>query len=369
MILIITFFIVFLSAEYTLLNNKGQKLLCTLLGLLLTTIAALRSEDTGYDYQQYLSLITLITSYPDFLSALDLTSRIEPLFVSSSYAIANIIGLSNLYIIILYSILGIMIKVISFKKLSPLPVVSLLLYFQSQYFYSDFAQIRQSVAMSFFLLAVYFILNKKNKLSILCVIIAICSHYSAIVCLGIYPLAFLFNLTRKKIAFYSLFVFLLLSIIFSFLDLKLSSYLAQIIPIDIITKKIEGYSETEYAQPISFGISDITRILTCLLIYCFILKTKYNHDLMLSIFYISGCIIFFLLKNDGILASRITSYFKILDCIILAKVIYNYLPYRKNIIFAIKFMLISLILFTYSTSSFYKNVINTPEIYNFKVIN
>lgn len=367
MILVSIFILILFCSEYTLLSQRGQKTLCITLSILLTIIAGFRSVDTGFDYQQYISLITFIEGSSDILDLISNSLRLEPIFLISSYTITNILYLDIIFVFILYSIMGVFLKAIIFNKLSPLPVVSLLLYFQSQYFYSDFAQIRQSVAMSFFLFSIYFLWQKRNIPSVIFLILAAISHYSAIFCFITYPLIYIFNRVNKKTLLSSLFILLLLSIVFSFLQLKLSSFLSQIIPIELLSNKIDSYSKSEYSNAIDFGISDVIRIITCALIYIFIIQKNKKEMFFLSYLYIIGCIVFFLLKNDGILASRITSYFKILDCIILPQIIFEILLNKKTRKFLQNFLIIAILMSIYSITSFYKNVIMTPEMYNYEM--
>ncbi|MEI9533249.1 EpsG family protein [Moellerella wisconsensis] len=367
MILISIFIIILFCAEYTLLSQKGQRNLCFFLSLIITTIAGIRSVDTGFDYQQYISFINHIENENNIISLLENNFKLEPLFLLSSYTITNIFSLNLIFIFILYSIAGVLLKAIAFNKLSPLPVISLLLYFQSQYFYSDFAQIRQSMAISFYLFSIYYLDNKRYTISFLFITLAILSHYSAAICLIMYPLKYIFERIRQTPLLFFLFSLLITSIIFSFLELKLSLFLSQVIPFELFSDKITDYSKSEYSDAIEFGISDIIRMATCILIYLVIIKKNKKSCLFISYIYIVGCIIFFFLKNDGILSSRATSYFKILDCIILAEVIFQILLYKKTKIFLRNFFIISILITIYSIASFYKNVVIVPEIYNYEV--
>nr|ELR5201013.1 EpsG family protein [Providencia rettgeri] len=337
------------------------------MALLLTFIAGFRSIDTGFDYQQYVSFITFIESSNNIFDLMTNNLRFEPIFLLSSYTITKILSFEFVFVFLFYSIMGVFFKAIAFNKLSPLPVISLLLYFQAQYFYGDFAQIRQSVAMTFFLFSVYYLWKKRHFPSIIFLLLASFSHYSAVFCFIIYPLSFIFTKTRKKTLLSSLFILLLLSIVFSFIQLKTSSFLSQIVPFELLSSKIVSYSKSEYSDAIDFGISDIIRITTCILIYFIIIKKDKKDIFIFSYLYIVGCIIFFLLKNDGILASRITSYFKILDCIILPQIIYEILLNKKIKKFMLNFVIITTLLSIYSITSFYKNVIITPEIYNYEM--
>ncbi|MBI6298133.1 EpsG family protein, partial [Proteus mirabilis] len=164
--------------------------------------------------------------------------------------------------------------------------------------------------------------------------------------------------------FYFLLLALIISVLYSFINIKLSFYLSHIIPIEVISNKLTNYANSDYAVPLGFSISDLTRIITCILIYTLILPKNKNKNLILlfSWLYILGCILYFILKSEGIFASRLTSYYKILDCFIIPYITYvliNKTKGKENKILI--FLMVSILIFIYSFLSIYKNVLTIDE--------
>lgn len=354
MLYIIFVFFLLITILSIFINNKFRPL-CLFIGLILTLLAGFRSSSTGDDYLQYLMYIKHIDNEANIYYAVINNIYLEPFFTSLSYFITQFLNLSYIYVFLCFSILGIMLKTLAFNKYSLIPLLSLLLYFQSLYFTGDLAQIRQSVALSFFIFSCFSLNNGFVKRSYIYMIIAFLFHYSAIIGFFIFPLKIIYdryntvNLMRLSlIVIFSLFIF-------SFLKMKMSTFLGVVIPFDFISSRIISYSTSEFSKAIAFGVSDIIRLMTCTLIYLFLCRGE-GKNKYIYICYMFGCILYFFLKNDGILASRATMYFKVLDCFILADLVYNVIRIngrQKYLAIALSFLFVVF----YASASFFKNTI------------
>ncbi|EMH2040966.1 EpsG family protein [Proteus mirabilis] len=364
MLYISFYFLIFISSLYNIITRKTNGFFCYLIAILLTLLAGLRSSDVGFDYQQYISIIKHISLSPSILDSIIVNIRYEPLFVLISYFFSLLSSQNFIFIFIIFSFLGVFCKVILFKKYSYIPFLSLLLYFISFYFSGDLAQIRQSVAITFFLISIIYLEKNKIFISFVFIIISILFHYSSLINLLTFSLYFLYKKLTINSNFYFLLLALIISVLYSFINIKLSFYLSHIIPIEVISNKLTNYANSDYAVPLGFSISDLTRIITCILIYTLILPKNKNKNLILlfSWLYILGCILYFILKSEGIFASRLTSYYKILDCFIIPYITYvliNKTKGKENKILI--FLMVSILIFIYSFLSIYKNVLTIDE--------
>lgn len=364
MLFILLYFSIFSLAIYNITSRRITNITCYLFAILLTLISGLRSSSVGFDYDQYVAIIKHISLSTDIINSVTNNIRYEPLFVFISYSLSLLNSQNFILLFLIFSFFGVFYKIILFKRYSYIPLLSLLLYFISFFFNSDLAQIRQSVAITFFLISIIYLEKDKKTLSLVFIIISILFHYSSLINILVFILYFIYKNITIKSNFYFLFFILIISILYSLIDIKLSSYISQLMPFDVISKKITSYANSEYAMSIGFGISDIIRIITCLLIYTLIIPKKKNRDriLFFSFLYIFGCILYFILKNEGILASRLTSYYKVLDCFIIPYIIYlsiNKFKQKENK--NILYIIIVIIIFIYSFLSMYKNVLTINE--------
>jgi len=150
------------------------------------------------DYSNYFNQIYFTFNNPIFHFG-----PLEPTFYVISYLSKLFFGSSVLFIFFVYSVIGIGIKFLSFRKLSNFPFISVLIYFLSYFWLQDFTQFRAGAASAFFLFSIPDILNRNFLKFFLKIIIAFLFHYSAIIYL---PLYFIYN---KKLSLIYYFIPLL----------------------------------------------------------------------------------------------------------------------------------------------------------------
>ena len=152
-------------------NKKGY----FLASLILTFVAAFRF-DVGWDYQTYYEAIDEL-----FLPTL---LRFEPL--SLVIALPAILTGNPFLFFILSSFIIYPLAFWSFKKISPYPSLSLIIYLGLFYLISC-SIVRQAIAVSICLFAFRYVLSRSFFKYVLCISLAILFHYSAAVTLVIYP--------------------------------------------------------------------------------------------------------------------------------------------------------------------------------------
>lgn len=339
------------------ISRKLDVILCIVFSIFIILIAGLRDQTVGFDYTQYLAYIEYLDSI--------FNKSVEPSFYLLKMVLIDEMALSTISIFLVYAFLGVGLKSYSFIKFSITPTVSLLLYFQSIYFDADLAQIRQSVALGFGMLAICYLSYGYFKPVVLC-LLAIFFHYSALILLLIFPIKlYIKNKTESNIKL-TLSLMLLFSFSSSVLGINLVLFFAELIPIDFIKVRVIGYLYSSFGLGLSWGISDLIRIITCIGILT-LLPVK-NDKSIIYVCYIVGVILFFLFKSNGIIASRLTSYYKILDCIIIVDLLCCFY-YRSKYGMSKKIVSIFSILFIviYSSVVTIKNISSTPKYSHYEV--
>ncbi|WP_051220136.1 EpsG family protein [Prevotella sp. AGR2160] len=136
-------------------------------------------------------------------------------------------------IFLFYAILGVSLKFIAFRKLSPIIFLPVLFYLSNYYLLHDLTQIRAAVASGFFLFSIYY-LDRDKKIAFLLILCALFFHYSSA---ALIPLLVLKNSNiegRKRYLWASI---IPIGYILYFLHLNLLSF----IPIPYLANKIEAY--------------------------------------------------------------------------------------------------------------------------------
>ena len=101
---------------------------------------------------------------------------IDPSFILISKLIPNFSIL-----LLIYSLGGVLLKVVAAVKLSPFPFVSILVYFSHYFFLQEMTQIRAGLATGFLLWVIYYIVNQEKIKAFLILLLAIFFHSSAII--------------------------------------------------------------------------------------------------------------------------------------------------------------------------------------------
>jgi len=172
-ILIIILLISFSFLEILLDGDKNPKIrflnffLCFLPILLIVIF-----RSTGFDFNAYYSAFE--TLHASGIKDLTGDIQFEPGFI-----FLNVISPSFLFLIVLIGSFSLILKYVLINKLSPYPIVSLLILFFSYVLIFEMGQIRQALAMGILLYALLFYKEKKKIL--LLIVIAALFHYSSLI--------------------------------------------------------------------------------------------------------------------------------------------------------------------------------------------
>lgn len=183
----IKFFIVLLILYFVLKYIPGEKgnifryyFLCICLFLL----SAFRGETVGGDLEHYIPHFEEISTTNSFKEIFFLyTSNFEPGYTLLLKFI-SIISPANRFYLIVTSAISLIGPFIFIKRYSPWPCFSLFIYMLLGFYTNTFNNVRQSMAISIYLISLSFIIEEKNKKFALMCLCASSIHFSAIICLS-----------------------------------------------------------------------------------------------------------------------------------------------------------------------------------------
>ncbi|MBQ4776526.1 EpsG family protein [Pectobacterium versatile] len=280
------------------------------IGTILILCAGLRPVGLDRDSSNYIQILHISLKDADFFDK-------EPGFWFLN-------ELNNLFfngdvnhLFIMFSVLGVSLKLLAIRKLSLNPVLSVFLYITLYFILHEMTQMRVGVASGLFLLGLYDLCNDNKKSFFLKISIATLFHYSAI--LGFLVLFF----DKKKInkIFYTLIPLfsVLVSAIFDTSSfVRMTSY---ILP-GFIQYKLELYSnllkEGEYSDINIFNFYYIS-LLFFYLFFVFISdKTKSSLDILLIKIFGAMMFSFYAFTFLPVVAFRVSEFLGIVIIILMA---------------------------------------------------
>ena len=251
------------------------------LASLLTLCAAFRPEGVDKDYMSYLGYYANPNSSMAVLA--------EPTF-KLICSIARFFGYP-LLVFVIYALLAVPLKFYSIVRLTPLWYMSILVWFTHLYIVQDLTQIRVAVASAIYLFSLPFLIDGRKWRYLLCIVVAILFHYSALFLL---PILVFGNKPMVRWKWMLLYILPLLFYFTSIISIELLYY----IPIPFIQKKIVVYEEMiKYSDMFSelnkFNIMALFRLFAyyMLLWKCNVIAKVYpNMSIVLKIMCYSICV-------------------------------------------------------------------------------
>lgn len=300
-------------------GKKASNQIGYFLCLLLIAIAAFRPSNIDRDYANYVALFNNIEQTGG--SAVELSLRLISQVIK--WFSNNVV-----FLFLVYAILGVGLKYVAIKKISEYWILSLLIYFGYFYICFDMTQIREGVAMSFFLLSIPDIQERKFKPFLIKFLVAFFFHYSAIVMLPVF-----FIVRPKHQSFLPYFILLFISIILLPVNINYMAIIQSIIPIGGIQTKLNFYNQLSeqgiFTQKNIFSVARIMRIAVMIFLAVYIRTVeRYNrYARTLLQIYIFSLFVFFLLANlPPVFSYRLGEFLGIVEIITFPLVAYAIKP-------------------------------------------
>lgn len=330
--LLFFFSILLLFVVFQTKNVLINKVIFFCLILSLIILAGFRDSTVDRDYHVYLFYWQL--------RQVD----VEISFVILKNFLKNYLNLPFATLLITYAILGVTTKLIGIKRISPFFYLSCLVYFSHYYLLHELTQIRAGVATGFFLIALYYLYERKAEYFIFFVICAGFFHYSAFIAL---PLWFI-RKDSKNIYIYTLLI--PIGYILHFIGGNVFSH----IPIPYIQEKAEVYQKL---QDLSIGDADKINVFN----YMFLSKIAILLVLLFNAkkIYLQNQYIYLLLKIYAISlaafpglsavpasAFRVQEFLGVVEIILIPMIVYlfrvRFIGYLVVVLIAVGYLMLNL---------------------------
>lgn len=303
------------------IQERDKIILFVLVGLGMILIAGMRDIYDTPDSDNYERM---------YYSAKTLESGLrEPSFTIISYYLSSLgFGINALFFT--YAIISIPLRLNIIWKMSQMPLVTLAIYISHYYQLHDLIQIRTAVASALFLFAIYYRVQKKNKLAILSLIIGTLFHYAALAGFII----FLFN--NKPLKQYQqiiLYAIVPLGVIFYFAGFDIASF----IPDEFGGNRLAVYRQLKdkgiedeqagwifYKNPLV--LTNICLYYGCLIYHRYLTNYDKFLPIMLKIMALAFVCMLTLENISSVLASRLNEYFEIVSIFMWTTAIYAFTP-------------------------------------------
>ena len=284
-------------------------------GVLLILIAGLRPIGLDRDSLAYVSVLHIRLLEANFLSK-------EPTFWIINEINHILFNGNPKTFFLMFSILGVGLKILAIRKLSNSPIFSLFTYICLYFVLHEMTQIRVGVASAIFLLSIPDIYNRNLSSFLFKTFMATMFHYSAIIMLPLYLLH------PRKINFRVFFFLPLIGMAFMFI---LNNYFVTILNSllflfpKFLANKIELYifllhegifSESKWANPYYIFLYVFYSFLYYFMIlYCTYFKSKY--DILFIKIFAMMLFSFYFFSSIPIFAGRISEFFGVVLIILI----------------------------------------------------
>lgn len=320
------------------INRKISFLFVFFIIVCISFLSGLREElNIGTDTINYLNFFSSLTHYnlvtDKFEVGFVLLSRFISFFTSSGYIYLSTLSFLGLFFVFLF-----------FKKTSPLPIYSFIVFALCYSYSLYFGQIRQGIALPIVLYAIYALMIKDNvKQFILFLLLSCFFHVSSLIvilliCIRKIKLKYLFFMAM----FSFLFVFYDISSLFVYFDNLVSSFFGR----SFIINKITNYLSGDNNEQFGFSLIQLLYILNiCVFMYFnYALKTRNGYFEILLKIYFFGVALNFICNSFPILI-RMTYPFLVFEYIIQAYIIvFTKGKLFKSLLFIV-FLLVSVVRF------------------------
>ena len=282
------------------INKKIFPIVIIILGL----IAGFRYY-VGTDYGTYIELFNGINSIKDY-SYVEFGFRVLILFIKMFTS-------SSVALFVLMSVLSMLFLYYGIKKLTDKTILSIFIFYGIFYIGYIFNAVRQGFAMCVFLYSIQYFEERNIVKILICTVIATLIHSS-----GIYiPIAYIaYNITLKDKYYIYILICGLILLLFNPLQKILVN-----INILGIGEKVTTYMSINPNDKL--GIVSILQrliLMSLMLISLRIMKVK---DKKIFNIYVLGWIAYTVFSFQGIIATRINMFFRILEIILFPNIIEN----------------------------------------------
>lgn len=332
---------------FSLLSNSRliKLIFFSLAVVVLILFAGLREEGVGADDLSYINKFHEIPDisywfFGDYNYSFA-NAWMEPAYIFLG-ACLKYFTTDYIYLFLLIATLSVGFASYNYYRYTHYVFFALLLFYVHTYLYRDLNQIRSAVAAALGLFLVFSLHHKQHLKSTLIIFFAAMFHMAALSYFVVFILSF-FGISRK---------FMVLGVIFSVAvgAIGISYIILNALPgMGFVTEKLSDYADSGYAE--SVKLFDITNIKN---LFIFSLCIFFWKDLSRRAPYFQTLMLFYfvavcwrILFNDfGIFAARISTFFAVVEVILIPAFLYIF---RHKV-------LVGIVIILYASLIFYLNV-------------
>lgn len=302
-------------------------------------IAGLRDSTVGSDTDLYVVPVfnSIASNGQNLMEFIDSNTDIEVGYLFLNYVIAQLTDQSFFLLLSIHMLIIIPIYITAMKWREHLSPMLFMFIFYMIFFQESLSIARQSIALSFSLLAFSLFMEKKYIKSFIFAIVAFLFHQTAVIALSI-PLIF-FAVDRFSIREYYLY-YIGVTIAVAFFFLNFDAILIWLIDGGYIDMKFLRYTSIDNEfSPVLGAANFVVKIV--IIAYIIYVMVSYQLDTLLKFFLVIAVLDMLFSLCALILQplDRISLYYRLMACISLPYIIYNYpiiyaddgVPYTKPI--------------------------------------
>lgn len=334
--------------DYARLKSREKSWLLLIITISMFLFAGFRGAIDN-DYNMYSEIYRYISesSFKDALwpESFEISFTVEIGFRFLNKVIAMLFDNAQI-IFLCMAVLSVTINNKVIYKLSPLPFVSILLYFVHNFLLRDMMQIRSGLACAFCMLALYDFIKHKSLRFYLYVLIGALFHTVALIFM-VFPIVMRMKLTKKQ------FTVLLLSCFVIAAVSPLGS-LIRIFPMGDAFAKVQGYANNSHSEAIGLTNPVLIKQLLisgiCLYFYDLLNARRAAFKALYVSYFIGTCWLL-LFVDFGIIAGRVATVFSSVEVILIAIILEAFflkVPFLKFMSF--------LFLLVFAALLFYVNI-------------
>lgn len=256
-LLVIIFFTVAFLGLFTTKRSKEDLYMYVFISIVLTIYAAFRPIGIDRDSEAYIGL---------FYSNLP----VEITFQFITYIANTFFSSESRFLFIIYALIGVGIKLKILKKISPLIILSLLVYLSNLFIQQELTAIRAGASATFILLSLSYLKDRKFLFFLFCVTTATIFHYSAFITI------LLWLLSPKRI---SKFYYFIIPIGFIMYILTSRFTVSSQLPILYFQNKIDSYMSSQEQGNQKINVLNALLFIKCALYYFFLYNKKLLKDI------------------------------------------------------------------------------------------
>lgn len=312
-------------------NRKRAQVVYYMLGICLVCIAGFRPSGIDMDYYNY---IDHFNNYSEVV-------LLEPTFKFISWLVNITIGPLPVYLFLIYSIIGVGLKLLAIRQLSSLCFLVLLVYLSEFFLLHEMTQIRAGVASGFLLLALKPLYERNFRLFFTYSVFATLFHYSGII---LFPLWLLNNKHQKLFQIWAVPIALSIYI----LDINIITTL----PIPFVREKMLVYQNLKDAGGDMHGHINVFNAVYMVKVFVYyimiwkydLLQNKNKYFVLLLKIY--GLSLFFLplLASIPVFAFRLSELYGIVGIILIPMLYYVFSPKILSRILLVSFCFVLLLI-------------------------